>query len=183
MKKGFFALAFLTVMVMVRGQTLPAGVTPQTRIYLIRHAEKATTPPDNPPLSAAGKIRAGALLRRLKNSGISRMYVTQFLRTQMTADSLRLQKGIDTVHYLAEENGNDLFNKIRIDSDFSRRILVIGHSNTIPDYILKLGVANYPVTDIPSVQFNNLYIVYYKRKFLLFGKMRAFVKKEKYGAL
>jgi phosphohistidine phosphatase SixA len=157
---------------------LPAGVSGKTNLYFVRHAEKENG--NDPVLTDKGKKRAGDLMRALKDKNVKRIYVTQFKRTQMTGDSLRIQLGIDTVIYQASENGIDLFNKIAAHGDFNKTILIIGHSNTVPDYIKKAGVINYPVTDIPDGEFNNLYRVYYKRGFI-FKPLKAHVKHSKYG--
>ena len=141
-------------------------------IYLVRHAEKETGV--DPILTIAGQKRAGDLLHTLKNKHIKRIYVTQFRRTQMTADSLRLQMPIDTVHYIADTTGEDLLHVIRNHHDEGRIILVIGHSNTIPKIIQQLGVANYPKTNIADGEFDDLFVVKYK-------KGKAFVKRMKYG--
>lgn len=166
----------------LNAQTGLAGIGSRTKIYLVRHAEKATTPADNPVLTEDGNKRAGDLMRKLQDKNVKRIYVTQFSRTQMTGDSMRIQLGIDTVKYLAEENGNDLFAKILSHRDAGKTILIIGHSNTVPDYILKLGVSNYPTANIPDKEFDNIYLVYYKRTFPFFGRYKAHVKKGKYGA-
>jgi hypothetical protein len=177
MKNVIMVLTCCLLQQFVFGQ-LPAGVSRKTTIYFVRHAEKESG--NDPVLTANGKKRAGDLMRALKNKHVKRIYVTQFKRTQMTADSMRIQLGIDTVQYQANENGIDLFNKIAAHGDFGRTILIIGHSNTIPDHIKKAGVVNYPLTDIPDAEFDNLYKVYYKRGFL-FRPLKAYVKLSKYG--
>jgi len=178
MKNAMFAVFCCFLQQIIFGQ-LPTGISGKTNIYFVRHAEKESG--SDPVLTGKGRKRAGDLVRALKNKNVRRIYVTQFKRTQMTADSMRLQLGIDTVQYLASENGVDLFNKIAAHGDFGKTILIIGHSNTIPDYIKKAGVANYPLTDIPDAEFDNLYKVYYKRGFL-FQPLKAHVKHSKYGA-
>ncbi|MEI9957485.1 MAG: histidine phosphatase family protein [Ferruginibacter sp.] len=45
----------------------------------------------DPVLTKEGNQRAGDLMRTLKDKHIKRIYVTQFKRTQMTGDSLRIQ--------------------------------------------------------------------------------------------
>ena len=177
MKNAIMLLVCCFVQQLVFGQ-LPASVSGKTNLYFVRHAEKEAG--NDPVLTEKGKKRAGDLMRALKNKHVKRIYVTQFKRTQMTGDSLRIQLGIDTVHYQASENGIDLFNKIAAHGDFNKTILVIGHSNTVPDYIKKAGVINYPLTDIPDAEFDNLYRVYYKRGFL-FQPLKAHVKHSKYG--
>jgi phosphohistidine phosphatase SixA len=178
MKKLIPLIALLCSQLIVAAQLLPSGATAKTKIYLVRHAEKQSG--TDPELTDAGKKRAGDLMRALQNKNVKRIYVTQFKRTQMTADSMRLQLGIDTVQYLADENGIDLFNKITAHNDFNKTILIIGHSNTVPDYIKKLGVANYPQANIADTEFDNLFKVYYKRSFI-FSQFKAHVKKGKYG--
>lgn len=136
-------------------QTLaPVG---KTTIYLVRHAEKETG--NDPVLTAAGKQRAGDLMRTLKNKHLQRIYVTQYRRTQMTADSLRIQFGIDTVHYLADTTGDDLVEKIKEHNDFGKAILVIGHSNTLAAIIKRLGVTKQPVPVVADNEFDYLFIV------------------------
>jgi phosphohistidine phosphatase SixA len=180
MKKNLPFIILLCWQVTAQAQLLPSGIFAKTKIYLVRHAEKQTG--TDPELTDAGKKRAGDLMRALQNKNVQRIYVTQFKRTQMTGDSMRLQLGIDTVHYQADENGIDLFNKIAAHNDFNTTILIIGHSNTLPDYIKKLGVANYPQVNIVDTEFDNLFKVYYKRPFV-FSRFKAHVKKGKYGVV
>jgi phosphohistidine phosphatase SixA len=158
---------------------IPNGVSAKTNLYFVRHAEKETG--NDPLLTENGKKRAGDLMRTLKDKNVQRIYVTQYKRTQMTADSMRLQLGIDTVHYNADENGIDLFNKIAAHGDFNKTILIIGHSNTVPDYIKKAGIINYPQANIADAEFDNIYKVYYRRPFLS-SAFKAHVKHGKYGA-
>lgn len=151
-------------------------VTPAGKIiiYLARHAEKEKG--DDPQLTNKGKQRAGDLMRTLKNKKIQHVYVTQYRRTQMTSDSIRIQLAIDTVHYLADSTGNDLLEKIKVHNDVGKTILVIGHSNTIPVIIKKLGVKNQPIPGIPDNEFDNLFIVKIK-------KGQTILSTKKYGVI
>ena len=146
--------AFYTAQYSVNAQSLK--LTGKTIIYLVRHAEKEEG--NDPELKLAGKQRAGDLMRLLKNRHLQRIYVTQFRRTQMTADSLRIQLGIDTVHYLADTTGSGLLEKIKQHHDFGKNILIIGHSNTVPVIIKRSGILKQPA-DIPGNEFDNLFIV------------------------
>ncbi len=178
MKHYFYLLLVVFIQNGLLAQ-VPNGVASKTNLYFVRHAEKESG--NDPVLTKKGEKRAGDLMRTLKNKKVQRIYVTQFKRTQMTADSMHLQLGIDTVHYNADENGIDLFNKIASNGDFNKTILIIGHSNTVPDYIKKAGVINYPQANITDTQFDNLYKVYYRRPFL-FRSFKVKVKLGKYGA-
>jgi phosphohistidine phosphatase SixA len=144
-----------------------------TKIFIVRHAEKGTG--NDPLLTPAGNKRAGDLMRALQNAGIQRIYVSQYRRTQNTGDSLRIQLKIDTVIYLADTICNNLINTIMAHSDFGKTILIIAHSNTIPQIIRKFGVNNYPYGDIPDNDFDNLFLITYKA-----GKAK--LKITKFGA-
>lgn len=172
----FFVLVLLHL---AAAAQLPAGVSGKTIIYFVRHAEKENG--NDPVLTPDGNKRAGSLAQSLKDKNIRRIYVTQFRRTQMTADSMRLLLGIDTVHYQADNDGADLFKKIAAHHDFNGAILVIGHSNTIPHYIKNAGVNNYPQANIPDNEFGLLFKVNYRRPFL-FSRYKAHVKINRYGA-
>ena len=117
-----------------------------TKIFIVRHAEKGAG--KDPVLTPAGNARAGGLMRALQNEGIQKIYVSQYKRTQMTGDSLRIQFKIDTVHYAADTLCDDLINSIMQHSDFGKTILIIAHSNTIPQIIRKFGVTDYPYGDV-----------------------------------
>ncbi len=144
-----------------------------TKIFIVRHGEKEAG--NNPVLTAAGNTRAGDLMRKLQGDGIQKIYVSQYKRTQNTGDSLRLQLNIDTVHYAADTVCDNLIKAIMEHGDFGKTILIIGHSNTIPQIIRKLGVTDYPYGDIPDNEFDNLFMITYKKE-------KAKVKVMKYGA-
>ncbi len=145
----------------------------ETKIYIVRHAEKEAG--SDPVLTAAGNKRAGDLMRALQTEGIQKIYVSQYKRTQNTADSMRIQLNINTVQYAADTLCDNLINAIMENGDFGKTILIIAHSNTIPQIIRKFGVKDYPYGDIPDNEFDNLFLVTYKKE-------KAKLKKMKYGA-
>jgi broad specificity phosphatase PhoE len=151
----------------------PQGIAAKCTIYLVRHAEKDTG--NNPPLTVAGQKRAGDLMRLLKDKNIQRIYATQYKRTQQTGDSMRIQLHIDTLIYKADTTGESIYNRIIAAGDGDKNILIIGHSNTVPKIIRKLGAADYPEKEIADTEFDNLFVITYKK-----GKVK--VKVIKYGA-
>ena len=54
-------------------------------VFVVRHAEKAKGGGNDPELSSAGRERANALARILKDSQMTAIFVTEFKRTQETA--------------------------------------------------------------------------------------------------
>ncbi len=169
MKYFLIFIVVLGFQVTVKAQQEP-GVT---KIFIVRHAEKE--PGKDPLLTAAGNARAGDLMRALQNEGIQKIYVSQYKRTQNTGDSLRLQLKIDTVHYTADTLCDNLISAIMEHSDFGKSILIIGHSNTLPQIIRKLGVTDYPYGDIPDNEYDHLFMIMYKKE-------KAKLKVMKYGA-
>jgi phosphohistidine phosphatase SixA len=165
------AIAFISLLSSGCAQQMVFGEN--AKIYLVRHAEKEQGA--DPLLTQEGNKRAGDLLRTLKNKDIRRIYVAEYKRTQNTGDSLRIQLGIDTVHYLADTTGDDLAKKIIEHHDVDAAILVIGHSNTIPKIIQRLALAGYPGDYIPDKEFDNLFLLQFKN-----GKPS--LERMKYGA-
>lgn len=140
--------------------------------YIVRHAEKDTG--SNPAISQTGRQRAGDLYRALKNKKIDLILVSQYRRTGMTADSLRIYRHIDTLHYLADATATDLFKKINTLPASVKTILVIGHSNTLPVIIKMAGVKDFALKEIPDEEYDNLFVVKQKKNKVIF-------RKEKYG--
>src|SRR6476660_3279372 len=54
-------------------------------VFIVRHAEKASTGSKDPDLSVQGQKRADSLAHILKDSQIASAFVTEFKRTQETA--------------------------------------------------------------------------------------------------
>ena len=146
---------------------------PVTTVILVRHAEKNIEPnnPD-PDLSPAGQARAQELQRVLDSTELNAIYATNFKRTQQTASPVANKVGI-TPTIIDAKKTPDLVNGI-LNDHRGQTILVVGHSNTVPEIIAALGGGSSP--DIPDNEYDNLFIVtIYK-----FGKAK--VVKLKYGA-
>lgn len=166
-------LLFFLGVISFENKSLAQTETAVTKIFIVRHAEKETG--KDPLLAASGNIRAGDLMRTLKNESVQKIYVSQYRRTQHTGDSLRLQLKIDTVHYFSDTLCDQLISSIMEHRDFGKTILIIAHSNTIPKIIRKLGVLDYPQDNIPDQEFDNLFLVTYRKE-------KARVAMMKYGA-
>ena len=123
--------------------------------YLVRHAEKAASPREDPPLCRAGALRALALRDSLSGKSVTKVFVSQYLRTKQTAEPLATLQQISPTSYDASAPVSALADMLRTGS--GANVLVVGHSNTIPDLVLNLTGSTVPA--IPDSIFNRLYII------------------------
>jgi broad specificity phosphatase PhoE len=141
-----FAFCFLLA------SALLSTATAQSTIFVIRHAEKADATKD-PDLSEAGRARAEALAKALRDANITAIYATEFKRTQQTAAPLAKALGI-TVTVLPAQDSAALIAKLRT---LTGNALVVGHGDTIPNLIKALGVSE-PI-NIAENDYDNLFAV------------------------
>jgi broad specificity phosphatase PhoE len=130
-------------------------------IFLVRHAERAATSGRVPPdtgLSAEGKTRADHLGQQLKDAGITAIFITEYKRTQQTAAPLAHSLGIQP-EIISAGDLRSLMAKIKNETG---NVLVVGHSNTLPQIINALGVHARVV--ISEGDYDNLFIVVPDRK-------------------
>ena len=103
-------------------------------VFLVRHAEKASTAADA-PLSPEGEKRAECLAATLKDAGIKQIYVTDVTRTQQTAAPLAKALKIKPT-ILPAKDPNALIKNLAYTG--GGNILVVGHSDTVPFVIARL---------------------------------------------
>ena len=132
----------------------PQPVPPQpvqTVIYLIRHAEKEDNSA-NPNLSAAGLERANNWAVILQDVTFDAFYSTNYNRTLQTIQPTATSNGIEVTLY---DPAN--FSLVDVIADHTgTNVLIVGHSNTIPELInTYLGAEIYP--DMTETEFGNLY--------------------------
>ena len=147
----------LCVMVLLAGCATNRQKQPMpsmTTVYVVRHAEKATSDQDT-PLSAVVQVRAEALAERLGDVGVSLVFATALQRTQQTVRPLadRTGVGIRIVEPLAIDS---LIGLIRSEGK-GRVVLVAGHNNTVPRIVQ--GLSGQAVEGIPEHVFDRLYRV------------------------
>ena len=125
-------------------------------IFLVRHAERAPTSgpvPADTRLSPEGRTRAQHLAEALKDAGIAAIFTTEYERTKETAAPLARSSGIRPEAVPA----GDLRALIAKIKSASGNVLVVGHSNTLPQIINALGVSNRVL--IAESDYDNLFIV------------------------
>jgi len=149
---------------------VPAAAQAPTMVYLVRHGEKATQPPNDPLLSPDGQARARALADVLAHAGVSAIITTQFARTKLTAAPLAEKLGItpEVVGVTSGTAGN-----LQSQADAARghiaavaaavrkypgaALLVVGHSNTIPAIVAELGGPKF--ADLCDGDYDQLFIL------------------------
>jgi broad specificity phosphatase PhoE len=140
---------------------VPAAAMAQRLVYVVRHAERAdggmppagVTKPD-PPLSEAGKARADKLASMLAVSGVTAIYVTEYVRTQQTAAPLAAALKLKPTA-IPSSGTADLVARLKADHR-NDIVLIVGHSNSVPEIITALGGP--PVT-IADDEYDKLFIV------------------------
>jgi phosphohistidine phosphatase SixA len=103
-------------------------------VFLARHAEKADDGRD-PPLTPAGLERAGLLAALLERQGITGIHSTDYYRTRDTAGPLAEKLGLDVSIYDPAKPGALLAGLMELGGVH----MVVGHSNTVPDLVTRLG--------------------------------------------
>lgn len=131
-----------------------------TTVIFVRHAEKALTPTDDPALSQAGEVRAAELARQLVDAdvvaGIDAVYSTPYRRTVQTAQPIADALDLPINEYDPDDNEAVLATILKEHK--GKIILVVGHSNTVPELIADLG-AHKGVPPIAEGEYDNIYLV------------------------
>src|SRR5712691_3138540 len=125
----------------------------QPVVVIVRHAEKAASGGKDPDLSAAGRERAEALARILKDSGITAIFTSEFKRTQETAAPTATSAHV-TPTVVAAKDTAGLVAKLH---QLNGNALVVGHGDTIPNIIKSLGINS--SINIPDADYSELFIV------------------------
>jgi broad specificity phosphatase PhoE len=117
-------------------------------LYLVRHAEKVDDWPATReldayrPLSPAGVARAESLAVRLKGEGIAAVYSSRTTRSLATAEPLVKATAKPLVGDDATTKPDEMAGflaGLREKHAGDRAVLIVGHSNTIPELLVKLG--------------------------------------------
>lgn len=133
-----------------------SGETVISTFYFIRHAEKDRSNPDNkdPELNQAGLGRAIRWAEVFDPVALDAIYTTNFERTEMTAAPSAVKKDLVLQYYDLKDLDIDQFK----ESNLGKNVLVVGHSNSIPQFVNKmLGMEKY--TDLDDYDNSSLFII------------------------
>lgn len=123
-----------------------------TTIYLVRHAEKASATGDS-ELSDAGVKRAACLATTLAHADIQSVFTTEYKRTKNTAAPTAAKAGV-TPQVIGGGEMDKLISALQ--NQTGKNVLVVGHSNTIPRIIERLGGGAVTIKD---EEYDHLYVV------------------------
>ena len=132
---------------------LVTGANAAPVVFIVCHAEKASSGGQDPDLSVQGRKRAETLANILKDSQITALFVTEFKRTRETAAPTAKAAQVSPTVVPANDIGV-LVEKLR---PLNGNALVVGHGNTIPDLVKALGIAM-PVS-IPEDDYTEIFAV------------------------
>jgi phosphohistidine phosphatase SixA len=125
-------------------------------VYVVRHAEKAVSADalKDPPLTEQGARRAAALATAIDAEALVAVYATPYVRTRSTAAPCAEAAGLAVAEHPADDTAG-LVAKIRAAGRGS--VLVVGHSNTVPEILKALGVAE--TVALGDGDFGDLFVV------------------------
>ena len=147
----------LLVCPVLTAEELAAGTT----VVVVRHAEKATLPAEDPVLTEMGMQRAEIFATMLDSARVSAIYTTQFARNIQTAGPLARRQGISpTVLPISSGKVPEYAQALQRDIALNHpgaTVVVVAHSNTIDDILLALGGPD--VGDLREDDYNRIFIL------------------------
>jgi broad specificity phosphatase PhoE len=152
-------LAFAVALACAIFVPLASAAQSPTVVVVVRHAEKAATPANDPPLTDAGVARAKALVTTLADANVQAVITTQLVRTRETGRPTAEARGLEME---TVPTGGPAPVHARAVADAVRRhagktVLVVGHSNTVTHIIEALGGPRLP--ELCDSQYSSLFTV------------------------
>lgn len=141
-------LAFASACAMRAPET--AGGT-QPAVYVIRHLEKGTG--EDPPLTTEGRANAAKLADLLAEKRIAAIFATETRRAMETAAPLAQRLRLKVTPY----DPRDPKGLVAAVRHARAPVLVVGHSNTVPEIVELLGASRPGAID--ESDYGTLFIV------------------------
>ena len=156
MKKLLAILLLFSIFSCVNKQSSLKNNQESTTYYLIRHAEKDKSDPENrnPKLIEKGLKRAKKWANHFKNVDLDAVYSTNYNRTIETATPTAVDKNLEIKSY----NPQTLDIKVFLEKTKGQHVLIVGHSNTTPAFVNKI-IEEDKYQSIDETINSNLYVV------------------------
>ncbi|MBK8346619.1 MAG: histidine phosphatase family protein [Saprospiraceae bacterium] len=129
--------------------------------YLVRHAEKDTSIKEDPPLTADGLARSTKIADILRGTRVDAIYSTLTLRAMFTVDSLADIKAMAILPY-DNKDLKALLDNVK-NSEQYNRLLIVGHSNTIPSITNTLAGRDIFTKTFEDDEYDNFVVVVLKK--------------------
>lgn len=129
-----------------------------TQVFVVRHAERAAEPKDDPALSPAGIARAELLAETLAAANVRTIITTQYRRTQETAAPLAKRQGV-TPSVIANRKGELPAHIAEVVAEVRKAsgvVLVVGHSNTVSAIVA--GLSSSSPVELCETTYANIFI-------------------------
>ena len=132
-----------------------------TTIFVMRHAEKLTSDPQepDPALAPAGEARALELAqlfgRAPMGEGLDAVIVSEFRRSQDTVRPLANRLGIPVIVVPAEDVSGTA--RRALAENRGGRVLIVGHSDTVPEIVKNLSGVD--VGPMAETEYGIVYLV------------------------
>jgi phosphohistidine phosphatase SixA len=124
-----------------------------TTVILVRHADVQQLEEGGVELNDTGYFRSRSLAGWLRTSGITRIFISDYPPTRMTAEPVAKALGAEIVEIPAAETGRLIDELAGAKGD---TVLVIGQAETLPDVIDALSGQR---PDIAQDDYSGLYII------------------------
>ena len=141
--------------VLLAAWSFALAAQPVKTVILVRHAERAGGMSADVGISEAGRCRAEALARMLADANVKRIYTSEVARTAQTAEPLATKLHIRP-EVVPAKDVEGLVAKLRAGAP-DEVVLVVGHSNTVPEIVKLLGGGSVP--PIGDTEYDRLFVV------------------------
>ena len=128
-----FRLAAFALLALAAGCASAAPPSPPN-IYVMRHLDTPTGERD-PDLVPQGQRRAALLATWFQDERPAAIYISDYKRTRQTAAPLAARLGLTPIVYDPADTPG-LIARVRATPG---PVLIVGHSNTVPDIVEQLG--------------------------------------------
>ncbi|MFN0174001.1 MAG: SixA phosphatase family protein [Saprospiraceae bacterium] len=129
-----------------------------THFFCVRHAEKDDNDPYDPELSTAGEARAEHLGRIMADSGLDLVFASGARRVQLTAEPVQRRAHTAAVQMYEPGNQEEWLLELLPESR-GKKIMVVGHQNTIPYLLNQLNGGGFDFDNIPNYDFGKFFVV------------------------
>ena len=151
-----FALVFIFTSCLDEKKSTDSEEKVTSTYYFIRHAEKdrSDSSDKDPHLTEIGQLRATQWSEILGEVKFDAVYSTDYNRTRETSQPTAAKNNLEIKLY--DPRNMDV--KSFMEETKGKTVLVVGHSNTTPDFVNKL-VGHNKYDEIDDSNNGNLYIV------------------------